>query len=186
MRFGREASASRLTSERDQNFRMRCGDGTQYVLKISNPAEDPEVTDFQVEALLHLERVAADLPVPRMVPTRSGDVVVHVEVEGGVRSARLLTYLDGVPLNVVRQDERHRCNQGTMLARLGRGLRGFFHRAAGHRLPWDIKHASALQELIACIEEPSRRRLAQAFLDNFGRYAKPQIPKLLRKWCITT
>ncbi len=44
-----------LLSERDQNVRLHGADGRQFVLKITNAAEDPLATDLQIEALLYLE-----------------------------------------------------------------------------------------------------------------------------------
>lgn len=176
--YGKRGTAARLTSERDQNFRLDCADESRFVLKISNPAEDIELADFQVCALQHVALVDPHLPVPRIVRSRSGESLVRVPVDGGIRTVRLLTYLEGVPLHTVRQHDAHRRNQGAMLARLGLCLRSFFHRAAGHHLPWDIKQASALRELIDFIPEAERRRLASAFLDNFEQHAKPLLPTL--------
>jgi Ser/Thr protein kinase RdoA (MazF antagonist) len=59
--WGLQAGAVRpLTSERDANILL---DG-RYVLKVSNPAEDPAVVDMENTAMSHAARVAADLPLP--------------------------------------------------------------------------------------------------------------------------
>ena len=42
-------------SERDQNSLVKCSKGN-FVLKISHPAEDPEVLGFQNEILKHSQR----------------------------------------------------------------------------------------------------------------------------------
>ena len=176
--YGKSGTAGRLTSERDQNFRIECANGACFVLKISNPAEPVEVADFQVRALQHVAVVDPDMPVPRVVPSASGLPLVRAQVDDGKRTVRMLTYLEGIPLHTVLQDERHRRSQGAMLGRLGRSLRGFFHPAAGNKLPWDIKHASDLRGLIEYIPEPAKRKLAGFFLDNFERHAKPVLPSL--------
>jgi len=54
--YGIEGEASPLTSERDQNFRIATPEGKGFVCKITNPAEDRLVTDFQTQAMLHVER----------------------------------------------------------------------------------------------------------------------------------
>ena len=176
--YGKQGTAARLTSERDQNFRLECAGGERFVLKISNPAEPVEVADFQVRALQHVASVDPGMPVPRVVPSKGGLPLARVAAEGSERTVRMLTYLEGVPLNTIRQEDRPRRSQGAMLARLGRALRGFFHPAAGNPLPWDIKHASALRELIGHIPDPGRRKLAGFFLENFERHAKPVLPAL--------
>ncbi len=53
--YGIEGALSRLYSERDQNFRVRATDGSDYVLKIANSDEDPGVLDMQHQALAHVE-----------------------------------------------------------------------------------------------------------------------------------
>ena len=42
--YGIEARAARLTGERDENFRLSTADGSDYVLKVAHPAENPAVT----------------------------------------------------------------------------------------------------------------------------------------------
>src|ERR1700704_1351906 len=46
-----ETSAKRLASERDEMFRLRDAKGIEYLLKITNPAEPPDVTHLQTAAL---------------------------------------------------------------------------------------------------------------------------------------
>ena len=48
--FGVIGKAECLYSERDQNFHLRTPEDSEWVLKISNPAEDPAVVDFQTRA----------------------------------------------------------------------------------------------------------------------------------------
>ncbi len=58
-----DAELEPLVSERDQNFLVSVAGGTKYVLKFANSAETPEVTDFQIQALL------PDLIVARRLTT---------------------------------------------------------------------------------------------------------------------
>ena len=63
--FGVHSRARALVSERDQNFHLRGKEGREYVLKISNPAEDPTVLDFQTRAknrprILGTRRISGD------------------------------------------------------------------------------------------------------------------------------
>jgi Ser/Thr protein kinase RdoA (MazF antagonist) len=70
--FELRASAHPLASERDQNYRLRTADGSNWVLKIANTAEDPELLDMQTRALLHIAEVDPDLPVPWVRATAEG------------------------------------------------------------------------------------------------------------------
>ena len=176
--YGVAARASSLTSERDQNFHLRAADGAEYVLKISNPAEDPEIADFQVAALLHIARADPTLPVQRVLAARDGETTLLLRLGEGCRAVRLLSYLPGTPLNTIARTRAQRRNLGAVLARLGIALRDFAHPAAGHDLAWDIKNASRLRGLLEHIESPEKRELARRFLDNFERHAKPLLPGL--------
>ncbi|MCW6509685.1 hypothetical protein [Lichenifustis flavocetrariae] len=44
--FGISGRVARLTSERDANFQVEAPDGRAFVLKLSNAAEDPAITNF--------------------------------------------------------------------------------------------------------------------------------------------
>ncbi len=70
--FDIQASAHPLASERDQNFQLRAKDGSEWVLKIANPAENPALLDMQTQALLHIAQVNPSLPIPRVKVTPDG------------------------------------------------------------------------------------------------------------------
>ena len=136
--FGIEGRFQPLDGERDQNNRVTTADGRQYVLKISSAGEDPQVVDFQVQALLHIASRDADIPVPRQQSGRDGKVVYHTSSEKGEHAVRLLSWLpgiryqDGPPPSLAGLE-----GVGDFLARLNRALAGFSHPAAGHFMPWD-------------------------------------------------
>jgi Ser/Thr protein kinase RdoA (MazF antagonist) len=177
--FGIDGCASRLTSERDQNFRIVGEDGREYALRISNHAEDPKINDFQVSALMHIEHVDPRIPVPRVFRALNGQSHLRLPFEQGrLRAVRLLSYLPGVPLNTVERTPAHRRQLGTHLAKLDSALRDFSHPAAGHELAWDIQHASGVRPLIAHIPDTSRRQLAEHSLAAFEEHAKPVLPRL--------
>ncbi len=168
--FGVAGTLTRLVSERDLNFRLTTPVGT-YVLKLANPAEPAQVTHFQTTALLHLED--ADLPVPRVIRTRSGQT--EAQTPHGI--LRLLTYLEGLPQYLAPRTPAQRKNLGTIAARLSLGLQRFDHPAGSHVLQWDIKHASALRPLLSHVPD-AVRPLATETLDRFDREILPHIPSL--------
>lgn len=181
--YGIQGCASPLTSERDHNFRIAASNGTEYVFKISHAAEDPLIAEFQVEALLHIERIDATLPVPRVIASLDGQSHLSLPFNDAstgafTRGARLLSFLPGTPLYTVARTSAQRRALGALLARLGLALRGFFHPAAGHDLAWDIKNVGRLRELLPHIPDRTRRDLASHFLDNFEANAGPLLPQL--------
>ena len=89
-----------LEGERDQNLRVTAADGASYVLKVSAAGESEGAVDFQVAALRHLERNAPDLPVPRVIASRSGNDREWTAAADGTRHmVRLLSWLPGTPVS---------------------------------------------------------------------------------------
>lgn len=169
---------SPLESERDLNFRLRAN-GREWVLKIANPAEPPEVLDFQLRALAHIAARDPELPVPRALTTRSGGATAQIVGSDGRPSrVRVLSFLPGTLLAGVEHEPGLLRNVGVTLARLGRALRGFFHPAAGHELLWDLKHAARLLERVGEIADPARRELAERWLRRFEARVLPALPGL--------
>jgi len=177
--YGLDAVAAELKGERDRNFHLRTRDGGHYVLKVGNPAEDPDVTHFQTQVLLHVESRDAALPVPRVIRTRAGEAEAVLARPGEApRIVRILTYLQGEPLYRAPNNAAQRRNLGTCLARLDLALQGFSHPASGHELMWDLKHAGRVRGLLMHIADETRRALATRFLDAFERHALPLMPSL--------
>ncbi|WP_454724024.1 MULTISPECIES: phosphotransferase [Cupriavidus] len=180
--YGIDGSATLLSSERDQNFRIDGRDGGAYVLKVTHPAEDPGVTDFQTQAQLHLMRARPALPVPAIVPTRAGHGIHWREAGGGLRQAvRLITFLPGVPLYKVPRSARQRQALGSALARFDQALAGFSHPHSNHPLLWDIQHVSQLRPLLALVDDGPRRALAARFLDHYEQDTAQRVAGLRRQ-----
>lgn len=164
--FGITGTATLLTSERDQNFRIDAADGQAYVLKVTHPFEDPVVTDFQTRAQIILSHPDAALPIPRLLDTLDGQPIFWAPVgNGDARQAvRLISFLSGTPLFKLRAGSTQRRALGQALARFDLALQGFSHPGGAQKLLWDIQHLSDLEPLLVHIEEPEKRALAQKFL----------------------
>ena len=175
--FGRRGRAEGLTGERDQNFRLRAHDGADYLLKVSNSAEDPAVTDLQTRALMHMAAADPTLPAPRVQLGRDGAPhYVWSGADGRPLVARLFSYLPGVPLYRAEMSPRLLAALGGALARVDLALRDFRHPAENHDLLWDVQHAVRLRDLTPEIDDPDIRRLAEAGLAIFAECAAPRLP----------
>lgn len=177
--FGVAGMASKLTSERDANFRIKTAAGDSYVLKVSNPAEEPLVTNLQTEALLHVARLDPDLPVQRVFKNAAGsyEEILH-DAAGQPMILRLFSYLEGQPLHLAPRSAGQRWSLGSNLARLTRALADFKHAATDHELQWDIKHASRLWQLLPYVEAGEKRQLVERVLRNFDDFVVPVMPRL--------
>lgn len=168
--WGIAARAEPIACERDTNFRLSSG----HVLKLSNPAEPAQDTNFQTGALLWVAARDPGLPLPRVVVARDGRPEVPVPLRDGRTSlARLLTWVEGVPLARVPFAAGMPAEIGRTLARLARALEGYDHPAAGHYLQWDIRHTPRLRPLLV----PGQQRLA-AEIDAFEARVTPALSGL--------
>ena len=180
--YGLEAEASRLTGERDENFRLMRRDGAQYVLKIANAAEHPATSDLPTAALLHLENSDPELPCPRAVRARHGRTQVRFEdAAGSERTARLLTYLPGKLLASSVRSQRQRAACGLIGGRLARALRSFEHPAAHRAIIWDVQHAAHMRQLLE--QQPLFRYRSQArdLLERMLPTIEVRLPQLRRQ-----
>ena len=176
--FDIQASAHPLDSERDQNFRLRAEDGSEWVLKIANPAENPMLLDMQTRALLHIAQVDPSLRIPRVKATPDGALFHEIDGSNGQRFiVRVLSFLPGQLLRDVTLHPALGRDVGAMTARLARSLRGFFHPAARHELLWDLTQAPALRTLTHHIEDQGRRCVVDELLDHFDAEVLPQLRK---------
>ena len=176
--FGLKAGIQELVSERDQNFRLATEDGRRFVLKISNHAEQLEVVDFQNQALLHVAKKDASLPVPGVIPTLDGQLHSQVEHAGERHFVRVLSWMDGSVLHDATANPDLARRLGRMLAQLGVGFQGFSHPGSNPPSLWDMKRAAGLSDLVVHIEEPDLRQMISQTLDRFVSQVKPVLATL--------
>ncbi len=173
--YGIDGEPRQLACERDQIFAVSGRDGEKYVLRFTNPAEDPAVTNFQTAALHHLNVVDPGLPVPRLIPDLERNSEVELRLaDGRPCIARMISFLPGIPLaSAAHRNPQVRACMAESIARLGRAFRGFSHPAADHELLWDIKHIARLRAYLDYIRDDETRRLVELALDDFDRYVRP-------------
>ncbi len=101
-RYGLNASVRSLVSERDQNFQLQVADGRRFVLKIANTAEPHDVTDFQIQALIHIAHHVAEhgtpISAPEVLQTLDGSSHTMLAAPDGEHFARVVSYVEGVPV----------------------------------------------------------------------------------------
>lgn len=176
--YGLDGNVAALDSERDRNFLISTYSG-RYVLKFANAAEGPDVADFQCRALIHIERSAPELPVPRVVRTRDGKLTASYRVTDGTSlRVRLLTYLDGIAMSESTAEADVATTLGALLAKLGRALANFEHPGAEHALAWDLKQAAQLRDLLDHIDDAELHPLCRNRLDVFDADVAPALGRL--------
>lgn len=177
-RYGIEASPTRLSGERDQNFRLRAPHGAEYVLKIANPAENAAASELPTAALLHIESVDPAFPCPRVIRDRENRARVHfIDQDGLARSACLLTYLPGKLLGHSERSARQRTACGQAAGRLSRALAGFTHPAAHRAVVWDVRHIHYVQHLLGQLPQLPCRTEAATLLMRIVPAIDAELPR---------
>jgi Ser/Thr protein kinase RdoA (MazF antagonist) len=179
-RYGIEGRAERLTGERDENFRLHTTDGPGYVLKVSPAGESAALTDLHVAVLLHLERVAPTIPVPRVFRTVDGKTRTQiVDALGASRSANLCTYIPGKLLSTssARTTAQHRAC-GKMLARLATALVTFEHEACYRTIPWDLRQLPRLASLIPSVPDLPDVEFLRNYVADYNTRIAPRLAHL--------
>ena len=177
--YGKILEAHELGGERDRNFRMVAPDGSQFLLKISNPAEAVDIVHLQNALLNHLRDRAPTLPVPRPVASVEGTYETPILLDDGRPSIlRMLTFLPGTPLAQSPRTTTQRQALGRCLARLDLALQDFSHPAAHHDLLWNVAAAHRLSGMIDSIMDTQRRRQVRQFMDHYEAITLPALPPL--------
>jgi hydroxylysine kinase len=177
--YGLDAAATRLTGERDENFKLSCSDGSQYVLKIASAAEASDVTDLPTAALLHVERVDPGLPCPRVLRNRDGLTQSgYRDASGSQRTLRVLTYLQGKTLRSSVRSREQRAACGRVAARLGLALRGFSHPAAERPLIWDLKHVGRTLALLDELPDFPAKDAVATLISRVDSRTRAEFPSL--------
>ncbi len=172
--FGLTGGLQPLYSERDKNTLLRTADGSAWVIKIANLAEDGAIIAAQIAALDHISRVDPTLPVPRVLKTLQG--AHSVRVDGHM--VYVLSYLEGDLATASPRTPASLRLIGGTLAQLGKALRGFFDPATGARgLLWDLRNVAGLTNALDCLQSADRPRIT-GLLADFQRDIIPRLAPL--------
>jgi hydroxylysine kinase len=176
--YGLDVSAAGLVSERDCNFHLRDREGRQFVLKIASRAEDPVVTDFQVQALRYIEGREPDIATPRVVPALDGRLLLAIRSEEADHAVRLVTYLPGILLAGQPLTAELCRNLGIFAAKLGNALCGFEHPGSDPDLIWNMNHALRVRDIAHHIPDDSLRADVVRCIGYFETNVLPAFPSL--------
>ena len=180
--YGLEASARALPGEYDENFHLIAAPGRAFVLKVMHPAREPSFIDLQSKALVHLASRAPQLPLPRVLPNRNGELFSEtIAADGSKRLVWLLSFLKGTLLAKVRPHAPELLRDlGRLLGEMDAALHSFEHPAAHRELKWDSSRAAWIKEYIPEIAGAARQALVEKFLALYRGEALARMPRLRR------
>ncbi|MDF3904087.1 phosphotransferase [Paracoccus sp. AS002] len=166
--YGLTGTLQRLDTEKDDTFRLATPRGERFIAKYSNPDEDPAELSLQADLLDHLARVDPGLPVPRVVHSRDGlGFFTVTDSHGQPRMVRMLTYLEGTPLDRIDPTPEERFRLGATLARLRLAMAGFSHPHEAREIAWDVQHLPKLAFLLDGVTDPDHHAMLAEGMARF-------------------
>lgn len=176
--FGLQGRYRSLISERDQNFRLTTAAGEGYVVKVTGSTESQLVSDFQIDALLHLEAVGLQ-GVPRVFRTLSGQAHGRISsAEGAEYCLRVVTFLEGDLLGDSDTTPALARSFGQRVAELDRALQNFSHPGENQVLLWDMQRAGELLGLCGHIFDTAIRNQVESAIREFKTRLLPGFANL--------
>jgi Ser/Thr protein kinase RdoA (MazF antagonist) len=170
--WGLSGHATRLATEKDDTFAAHADDHRAYILKVTNPAEDPLEVDLEIQLMRHVARAGSSVRVPQLFDALDGRLLIAwQDAAGQSRRARLMSFIADTPLDSTGSSPAEREAVGRTLGGL-RHLTSTFSHPAQHRvLAWDVQHLPRLRPLAETIADPEHRDLLQAGLARFDSIA---------------
>ena len=160
--WGLSGDLQHLYAERDLNARLRTAQGRQFLVKVSHPDTSLAQLDFQDRAILHIQRNAPMLPVPRLVRSHSQTFRVTARYGEEHLQLRVFSWLDGHALQLDQSPPGAAASTGKAVARLGKVLADCPGEGAPTDLPWDLQCLQELAPLVAALKSaPDRQRVEQ-------------------------
>ncbi|CAN0208245.1 unnamed protein product, partial [Chrysoparadoxa australica] len=124
--------------------------------------------DFQHTILRTVEKNDPGLPVPRVIATIDGKHLFQItDGSGQPRYVRLLSFLNGTPLDQTHSSPGQRQQIGQILARLRLATEPVSHPAQDRVLAWDVQHLASLKPLLDEISDPQKKQLLAAGMERF-------------------
>jgi len=171
--YGLKGEITALPGEWDSHFRLKEASGRRVVLKFINPAQSEQECQFHTQLLQHLQQHASDLPLPRLIANRQGELESLVHYNSQPRRMRVLSYLPGMPLSAQQATATSLQQAGAMLARLDLALAGFQHEGAGRQLLWDLPHVSSLSQWLSYLCDGEQRRQVAEIINCYCQRVLP-------------
>jgi 4-aminobutyrate aminotransferase-like enzyme/Ser/Thr protein kinase RdoA (MazF antagonist) len=178
--YGLDARLTPFPSERDQNFRIDVTSTERYVLKIANASES-FLLEAQNAVLSHLAKATSICPRP--VPAKDGLLITGVPgPDGKPYVIRLLTYLDGIPLERIEEKSPELLfDLGKVLGQLDRALEGFDHPAFHREFHWDLSQGlDVVQKYAPLIEDVQVRTLVHQLASEIEKHTVGRLGSLRR------
>ena len=170
--WGIAAELTPLDGEYDLNI-LADTDDQGFVLKVMRPDCPPSLVEFQIEAMEHLCRLDASLPIPAVIRSKNDHAFEIIKDENGAeRLLWVLSKLSGRPYAAIGHKSPDLVFAfGEVLGRTDKALENFAHPDLDRDFKWNLPQANWIEEKLDCIENPTRRTLLDEIIATFNNIA---------------
>lgn len=167
--WGIKADLSQLDGEYDLNFLATDTRGQGFILKIMRLGCEPWLVDMQVKAFEHITARQPDLPCPRIIRSTNGEPLqVLPDEHDEMRLVWVLNQLPGRCYAKANPKTDTLINEvGRVLGGSAKALADFNHEGLDRDFKWNLMHASWVNDELACIGQPSRRKIIAEIARDF-------------------
>jgi 4-aminobutyrate aminotransferase-like enzyme/Ser/Thr protein kinase RdoA (MazF antagonist) len=117
--------------------------------------------------------------VQQVLPSRSGEDIVEISVEGKHRYVRLLSFIEGRMLaHVSPHTPELLYSLGKAVAQVDDALQGFSHALGAREYKWNLAQADMLIAKLEYIADAQRRAIAARHFERFVQTVKPRFSEL--------
>lgn len=178
--FGISGAASHLPGERDQNFFIDCGSGRMYVLKIANAKEDINFLTAETKLIQHLYTKTG--LVPEVVPDLNGNIISQYRHEHTAYSVRLITFINGKPLGLVKRRSKGLfADIGKSIGLITKSLEGYSDPSFSRDFLWDIRNGlDVIKKYNSLIMDEELKEIVNRIGSSY-KEAVPPLDEQLRK-----
>ena len=166
--FDLSGKVTSLYSDRDQNFLIHSESNQKFILKISNPAEQPEILELQNKATLYIRSREPNLAIPLQI----GEIK-EFNKDGKTYLVRLVEYLDGNFLKDSLMGNAVHEKLGVFLGTLSQSLAGFVHSAADREFEWDVRATELIKSRLDYLKSKSDLKTVTHFLNEYENNVLP-------------
>jgi 4-aminobutyrate aminotransferase-like enzyme/Ser/Thr protein kinase RdoA (MazF antagonist) len=97
---------------------------------------------------------------------------------GATHFVHMVTLLEGLPLSEAETNSDVFHAAGALAGDAAKGLRGFFHPTAGHKLFWDVRHIGEFVRYVGGLSDTRLRKAVRDFIPSFCAEIVPALGRL--------
>jgi len=171
-----EGEISFLASYEDQNARIKTPNGS-YVLKIANNRLPIANLQMQTDTIEYLEKTMPQLNIPRLIPTRNGELITLVD---GF-AIRMLTFLEGEIIGQGSCSAALYHSIGSFMGRFSVAMQGYSHPDAYRPDdPWNLDNVLTCRKFLDDVKKAGDRMRIEHFYQIYMDDIQPKLTTLRR------